>query len=59
MVMLSKISNDGILDNLRKRYNDDLIYTYIGHVLVAVNPYKMIKDLYSDRTLRRYRGKYP
>ena len=59
MVMLSRVSNDSILENLRKRFSDELIYTYIGHVLIAMNPYRMIKDLYTDQTLRRYRGKYP
>ena len=32
--------------------------TYIGHVLISVNPYKMIKQLYTEQTLRDYRGKY-
>jgi len=59
MVMLSRVSNDSILDNLKKRFSDEIIYTYIGHVLIAMNPYKLIKDLYSETTLRRYRGKYP
>jgi myosin-1 len=31
---------------------------YIGHVLISVNPYKDIKNLYTDRTLKDYRGKY-
>eukprot|EP00727_Mastigamoeba_balamuthi_P011334 m51a1_g6823 putative myosin-IC (1126) ;mRNA; f:16060-20597 len=59
MVMLSKLSNDTIVENLKKRYGSEAIYTYIGHVLVSLNPYKMIKALYSDRTLKDYRGKYP
>lgn len=58
MVMLSKVSNDGINDNLKKRHQTDIIYTYIGHVLISVNPYKEIKNLYTDRTLKDYKGKY-
>eukprot|EP01087_Luapelamoeba_hula_P021080 TRINITY_DN72_c0_g1_i2.p1 TRINITY_DN72_c0_g1~~TRINITY_DN72_c0_g1_i2.p1 ORF type:complete len:745 (-),score=147.61 TRINITY_DN72_c0_g1_i2:1096-3246(-) len=58
MVMLSSISNDAILDNLKKRYQVDVIYTYIGHVLIAMNPYKEIPNLYTERTLRDYRGKF-
>lgn len=58
MVMLSKISEDAILDNLKKRYNGDLIYTYIGHVLISVNPFKQIPDLYTERKLKDYRGKF-
>ena len=32
MVLISKINEDAIGDNLKKRYMDDLIYTYIGLV---------------------------
>jgi len=58
MVMLSKVSNDAVTDNLKKRHAADVIYTYIGHVLISVNPFKDIKDLYTDRTLRDYKGKF-
>ena len=59
MVMLSDISEKGILINLEKRFSSDLIYTYIGNVLISVNPFKPIKDIYSPETLNSYRGKYP
>eukprot|EP01101_Sappina_pedata_P000757 TRINITY_DN10948_c0_g1_i1.p1 TRINITY_DN10948_c0_g1~~TRINITY_DN10948_c0_g1_i1.p1 ORF type:complete len:1073 (-),score=420.88 TRINITY_DN10948_c0_g1_i1:105-3323(-) len=58
MIMLSSISEETILDNLKKRFENDLIYTYIGHVLISVNPFKHIKDIYSERTLQDYRAKY-
>jgi myosin I len=44
------------MDNLKKRYVANHIYTYIGHVLISVNPFKPIPDLYSQRTLLNYRG---
>ena len=56
MVMLSKIDEKNIVDNLKKRHACDIIYTYIGHVLISVNPFKPIPDLYSQRTLLDYRG---
>ena len=59
MVMLSDISEKGILVNLEKRFKVDLIYTYIGSVLISVNPFKPINGLYSQKTLESYRGKYP
>lgn len=34
MVLLSKITEDSIGENIKKRYMDDLIYTYIGPVLI-------------------------
>ncbi|XP_037027761.1 myosin heavy chain 95F isoform X1 [Bradysia coprophila] len=45
------------LDNLRTRYFKDKIYTYVANILIAVNPYKEIRDLYSDGTIVRYKGK--
>ncbi len=41
MVLIAKISEDAIAENLRKRFLDDYIYTYIGPVLIALNPYKV------------------
>lgn len=32
---------------------------YIGHVLVSVNPYKEIRGLYTDATLKKYKGRLP
>lgn len=32
------------------------IQTYIGSVLVSVNPYKTIADLYGPSTMEQYRG---
>jgi myosin-1 len=60
MVMLSAsdINEQGIVKNLQKRYGHDMIYTYIGHVLISLNPFKPIPDLYAHKTLQEYRGKY-
>lgn len=41
-------------ENLRKRYMENLIYTYIGQVLVSVNPYKDL-GLYTDEVMEQYR----
>ena len=32
---------------------------YIGHVLISLNPYKEIKNLYTDANLKRYRARLP
>lgn len=39
MVNLRNLSQMTILDNLKVRYNKKNIYTYIGNILVTVNPY--------------------
>ncbi|XP_051576814.1 unconventional myosin-Ie-like [Myxocyprinus asiaticus] len=55
MVLLSKISEDAITDNLKKRYMDDFIFTYIGPVLISVNPFKQL-PYFSDREIELYQG---
>ncbi|XP_054269239.1 myosin heavy chain 95F isoform X2 [Macrosteles quadrilineatus] len=46
-----------LLNNVRIRYAKDKIYTYVANILIAVNPYFEIKDLYSSTTIKRYQGK--
>ncbi|CAL8140875.1 unnamed protein product [Orchesella dallaii] len=46
-----------LLNNIRIRFNKNQIYTYIANMLIAVNPYVDIKNLYSRETIKRYQGK--
>lgn len=46
-------SESAFIDNLRKRFKEDLIYTYIGQVLVSVNPYKKL-PIYNPETIQYY-----
>ncbi|XP_015784428.1 myosin-IB [Tetranychus urticae] len=46
---------EAFLDNLKKRFKENLIYTYIGQVLVSVNPYRSL-DLYSNNFIEQYRN---
>uniref|UniRef100_A0A8C9Y9I5 Osteoclast-stimulating factor 1 n=1 Tax=Sander lucioperca TaxID=283035 RepID=A0A8C9Y9I5_SANLU len=55
MVLLSKINEDAITDNLKKRYMDDYIFTYIGAVLISVNPFKQL-PYFTDREVEIYQG---
>uniref|UniRef100_A0A7N9B192 Osteoclast-stimulating factor 1 n=1 Tax=Mastacembelus armatus TaxID=205130 RepID=A0A7N9B192_9TELE len=55
MVLLSKINEDAITDNLKKRYMDDFIFTYIGPVLISVNPFKQL-PYFTDKEVELYQG---
>ncbi|KOC60849.1 Myosin heavy chain 95F [Habropoda laboriosa] len=46
-----------LLNNIRTRYFKDRIYTYVANILIAVNPYCEVRDLYSTETIKDYKGK--
>ena len=43
-----------LLNNIRQRYLKDKIYTYVANILIAINPYSVIKDLYAGPTIKAY-----
>ncbi|KAM8876244.1 unconventional myosin-Ie isoform 2-T2 [Synchiropus picturatus] len=55
MVLLTKINEDAIVDNLKKRYMDDYIFTYIGPVLISVNPFKQM-PYFGEKEIEMYQG---
>ncbi|XKL69082.1 hypothetical protein PGB90_006851 [Kerria lacca] len=54
---LMHLNEATLLNNIRIRYQKDKIYTYVANILIAVNPYFEIKNLYSQQTMRSYQGK--
>ena len=72
MTLLTTISNESINENLGKRWKAGDIYTWIGGVLISVNPFRGMSRLvllhspsnttpdlgiYTDEVLQRYKGK--
>jgi len=53
MTLLTSPTHGGIKDNLKARLAARCIYTYIGNVLVAVNPFEWLK-LYDAEDAKRY-----
>ncbi|XP_069501926.1 unconventional myosin-Ig [Ambystoma mexicanum] len=55
-VLLDRVTMDDFLANLRLRFEKGRIYTYIGEVVVSVNPYREV-DLYGKDVIEHYRGR--
>ncbi|XP_035513802.1 unconventional myosin-Ih [Morone saxatilis] len=54
-VLLDETTEAAFLSNLEKRFSKDLIYTYIGTLLVSVNPYKEL-DIYNKKQMEVHMG---
>jgi len=57
LVLLEDISNNAIVEVLRQHHSSQEMYTWIGPVLISVNPYTEISGLYTTSTLNKYVGK--
>uniref|UniRef100_A0A8C8H111 Unconventional myosin-Ib n=1 Tax=Oncorhynchus tshawytscha TaxID=74940 RepID=A0A8C8H111_ONCTS len=42
MVLLEPLNEDSFIENLRKRFDHNEIYTYIGSVVISMNPYRSL-----------------
>jgi len=51
MVNMDLLNEAELLQNLRRRYNENRIYTYVGPTLLAVNPFKLVEGLYESENL--------
>lgn len=54
---LIHLNEAALLENVRLRFQQDKIYTYVAHILVAINPYFEIKQLHSAEAILNYQGK--
>ncbi|CAB4038561.1 unconventional myosin-X-like, partial [Paramuricea clavata] len=54
MAHLEDLHEAGILHNLHVRYKKDEIYTYIGSILSAINPYRRIEGFYTTDVMTEY-----
>lgn len=51
MVDMENLNEAELLDNIRRRYNMDKIFTFVGPTLIIVNPYKNIESVVSKNVL--------
>ncbi|PRD33328.1 UNVERIFIED_CONTAM: Unconventional myosin-Ic [Trichonephila clavipes] len=55
-VLLEDFTNEAaFINNLKKRFQENLIYTYIGPVIISVNPYRDL-NLYNSDVIDQYKN---
>jgi myosin heavy subunit len=54
MTTLSHLHEPGVLHNLSVRYTSRQIYTAVGSILIAVNPFASIPELFKPGTMEAY-----
>eukprot|EP00043_Microstomoeca_roanoka_P015730 m.157834 g.157834 ORF g.157834 m.157834 type:complete len:1018 (+) comp16320_c2_seq1:150-3203(+) len=52
---LSSLTADAILSQLQRRYEQKNIYTYVGDILIATNPYEQL-PIYTEEIQEEYKG---
>ena len=53
---LTVLSGDSLLENTRLRFVRYAIYTTVGSILIAVNPFAAVANLYGARAMSQCRG---
>uniref|UniRef100_A0A2K6M589 Unconventional myosin-Ib n=1 Tax=Rhinopithecus bieti TaxID=61621 RepID=A0A2K6M589_RHIBE len=56
MVLLEPLNEETFINNLKKRFDHSEIYTYIGSVVISVNPYRSL-PIYSPEKVEEYRNR--
>ncbi|XP_056280547.1 unconventional myosin-Ib isoform X5 [Pseudoliparis swirei] len=56
MVLLEPLSEDSFIENLRNRFHHNEIYTYIGSVVISMNPYRSL-PIYTPDKVEEYRNR--
>ncbi|XP_069137076.1 unconventional myosin-IXb-like isoform X9 [Argopecten irradians] len=53
---LPDLNERTLLDNIKSRYHNSNIYTYVGSILIAVNPFKFF-PIYNPKYVKMYQNK--
>nr|XP_020494074.1 unconventional myosin-Ib isoform X3 [Labrus bergylta] len=56
MVLLEPLSEDSFIENLRNRFDHNEIYTYIGSVVISMNPYRSL-PIFTPEKVEEYRNR--
>eukprot|EP00048_Salpingoeca_helianthica_P007069 m.106112 g.106112 ORF g.106112 m.106112 type:complete len:993 (+) comp14216_c1_seq7:94-3072(+) len=56
LVLLEEITEDSVCHNINAMFMNDMIYSYIGNVVISVNPFREL-PIYDKATIDKYRGR--
>lgn len=56
LTLLRNVHEACVLWNLRTRFVDSKFYTFIGSILVSINPYSLHSNLYGLEMAKKYAG---
>ncbi|XP_044158747.1 unconventional myosin-Ib isoform X3 [Bufo gargarizans] len=56
MVLLEPLDEESFINNLKKRFDHSEIYTYIGSVVISINPYRSL-PVYTPDKVEEYRNR--
>lgn len=56
LCQLPDLNEDTLMDNLRARFQAGHIYTYVGSILIAVNPFKFY-PIYNPKYVKLYQNR--
>ena len=56
MVDMEFLNEAELLENVKKRYSKNKIFTYVGPTLLVLNPYQKVEELYTEEVLRHYQA---
>ena len=54
LIELTHLHEPSLIQSLRERYEEGMVYTFCGKILLALNPFQEIAGLYSDATMKQY-----
>ena len=57
ILLLDDFSEDSLMYTLRKRFQDRKIYTFVGPILISLNPYEWDDVRNSTETMMKYKGR--
>ncbi|XP_012557219.1 unconventional myosin-Id isoform X1 [Hydra vulgaris] len=55
-VLLNQVTMEDFMSNLKIRFEKERIYSYIGEVVISLNPYKTL-DIYNKDVISEYKGR--